>query len=116
MDRNRQWLRFRRGGQQWDLDVHRLTVDDTIALQELARGRTWGQVLLGLDQLDMVAVKVLLWAARRAAGDPVPFGDLSFPWGELAFEWIDGPTRPQGGDQADTAPAPAAAPDGDTGD
>lgn len=97
------WLQFRLGDNVWELDVDDLTVDDTIKLQLLARaadpaGRTWAQLLLGLDQGDAVAVKVLFWAARQRAGETgLLFQDTSPKWRGFSYRYIDMPA-PSGGE------------------
>ncbi|ROP36289.1 hypothetical protein [Saccharothrix texasensis] len=112
MDRQLHWLRFVQDGRAWDLDVHALWVDDTIALQELARGRTWAQILAGLDVGDMVAVKVMWWAARRANGETaLRFEDVRFQWHTLAYSWVDDPTPvPEPPTAAEADPVSEAAP------
>lgn len=65
-----------------------LSINDTIALQQLS-GRTWMQIIAGLDEGDAVVIKVVWWAARRASGDDVPFDS-----DEMNPRWADFTSRP----------------------
>lgn len=68
---------FKVGDQAWELDLGVLTLNDQIVLQRLAGHRRWRQMLLDFDDGDAEVVKVLLWAARRAAGETVTYDDPS---------------------------------------
>ncbi len=62
--------RFTLGDRAWEIDLMTLSINDAIALQELA-GRTWAQIITGLDEGDAVVIKVVWWAARRASGEDI---------------------------------------------
>lgn len=62
--------RFTLGDRAWEIDLMSLSINDAIVLQELS-GRTWLQLIAGLDEGDAVVIKVVWWAARRASGEDV---------------------------------------------
>lgn len=65
-----------------------LSLNDTILLQELT-GRTWLRIIAGLDEGDVVVVKAVWWAARRAHGE-----DISIDSDEMNPRWADFTSRP----------------------
>ena len=70
-------IRFTLGDEAWEIDLGALTLNDQIVLQRLASDRPWARLLTAFDEGDAEAVKVLLWAARRASGESVAYDDPS---------------------------------------
>ncbi|NUT53680.1 MAG: hypothetical protein HOV94_41285 [Saccharothrix sp.] len=106
-------LRFVLGDQSWELDLGELTIDDCIALQNLV-GRPWGELVLGIDRGDIEAMKLLLWAARRATGETgLPYAspemsgirmrDFAVAWSPAAATPAPAPVEPEAEPEQPTA-------------
>lgn len=80
--------RFTLGDRAWEIDLMTLSINDAIGLQQIA-GRTWAQIIAGLDEGDAVVTKVVWWAARRASGE-----DISIDADEMNPRWADFTSRP----------------------
>ena len=66
-----------------------LSINDAITLQELS-GRTWAQILAGLDIGDAVVIKVVWLAARRASGEDILLDseDMNPQWATFSTQEI----------------------------
>jgi hypothetical protein len=81
--------RFTLGDRAWEIDLMTLSFNDAIALQELS-GRTWMQIIAGLDAGDAVVIKVVWFAARRATGEDIALDseDMNPKWATFSIQEI----------------------------
>lgn len=77
-------IRFIHGDGSWELDLYDLDVDESIALQRLTGGRTWGDLCASMDLADAEAIKAFYWIARRRAGE-----DIAYNSPQMRFKWRD---------------------------
>lgn len=75
--------RFTLGDRAWEIDLMTLSINDSILLQQLT-GRTWAQIILGLDEGDAVVIKSVWFTARRASGE-----DIQIDSDEMNPRWAD---------------------------
>lgn len=76
--------RYTVGEQSWELDWYDLTIDECAELTRVT-GYRYPVLAAEHDQGDALAVKALLWMARRKSGEP----DLSFTDDSLRFAMRD---------------------------
>lgn len=104
--------RFTLGDRAWEIDLMTLSLNDSIAMQQLT-GHTWTQFLIGVNERDAVDVKTAWWAARRASGEDVAIDadEMNPRWADFSIRSIeqltqqDAPVEPAAKAMPKKAPA-----------
>lgn len=107
--------RYTIGDQSWTLDIAALTVDDYIELKRIT-GYNVTRLAIEIDDMNPLALKGVIWLARRKSGDDIAWDDpgLSFRMADLNIEVVRDTTtgtpdesvdKEDRGDGEDTEPA-----------
>ena len=103
--------RYTLGDKSWTLDFDKLTVDDYIELKKIT-GYNVARLVVAYDDWDPLALKAVVWMARRKSGEDIAWDDpaMSFVVTELDIEALRDDTAPEAPGTSGEKPGPTKAP------